>query len=208
MRNQPSSLNPQPCRLLCLLCILVLLLPLAVGQVPTESVSPVMLGSPSYRWRELGTITASQAVPAVTAMEYSDVLALADAKTFVWNIENWGRKAMMSFQTTADADSTTVVLLAFADPWMQDQYGRLTLGDDAVYGGQLVLTGGTQTGSHSNVYVDTIVATDGIFAFTVLDSATDRRCVVSFATQGLKTIVGIATTLEASSTLYAYGRLF
>ena len=195
-------------RIAALAAIMLILLSLAIAQVPTESVSPVILGSPSYRWVELGTITSEQAIPAVTAREYSEVVGLADAKVFVWNIENWGRKAMMSFQTTADADSTTIILLAFADPLMADQYGRTSLGDDAVYGGQLVLTGGTQTGSHANVYVDTIVATDGVFGFSVSDSAANDRCIVSFQTQGFKTIVGIATSLQASSTLYAYGRLF
>lgn len=195
-------------RIVALMCVLMILLPMAFGQVPTESVAPVILGSPSYRWVELGTITSEQAIPAVTAREYSEVLGLADAKVFIWNIENWGRKAMMSFQTTADADSTTVVLLGFADRLMVDQYGSLSLGDDAIYGGQLVLTGGTQTGSHGNVYADTIVATDGAFTFAVMDSGNNRRALVAFQTQGLKTIVGIATSLEASSTLYAYGRLF
>jgi len=197
-------------RIVALAAIILILLSLAIapGQVPTESVSPVILGSPSYRWVELGPITSEQAIPAVTAREYSEVIGLPDAKVFVWNIENWGRKAMLSFQTTADADSTTVVLLGFADRLMKDQYGNLSLGDDAVYGGQLVLTGGTQTGSHGNVYADTIVATDGVFTFSVMDSAANRRCIVAFQTNGLKTIVGIATTLQASSTLYAYGRLF
>jgi len=183
-------------------------LPPVSAQLPTDSVTPVILGSPAYRWKELGTITASQSAPAVSARSYSSVTGLAVAKTFIWDLPNWGRKAQMSFQTDADADSTTIILLAFADPQMFDQYGNLSLGDDAVYGGQLVLTGGTQVGSHSNVYADTIVGTDGVFSFSVLDSATDRRCIVEFNTRGFKTIVGIATTLQASSTLYAYGRLF
>jgi len=201
-------------RIFCLIglatiAVAILTIPLAQAQPPrAESPVPVLLAGTGYRWSELGTITSQQDVPAVADRDYTTVLALADAKVFVWNIENWGRKAQMSFQTTADADSTTIVLLAFADRLMRDQYGTLSLGDDAVYGGQLVLTGGKQVGSHSNVYVDTIVATDGIFGFGVSDSAADRRCVVSFQTCGFQTIVGIATTLQASSTLYAYGRLY
>lgn len=183
--------------------------PQTQAQPPAASTPlPTILGSPVYRWHELGTITSSQAYPAVGDRNDIDVLGLADAKTFIWYPDSWGRKAMLSFQTTADADATTIVLLAFAERKMFDTSDELTLEDDAIYGGQLALTGGTQVGSHSNVWVDSIVATDGFFSFTVCDHAGNRRATVEFNTKGCKAIVGIATTLQASSTLYAYGRLF
>lgn len=182
-------------------------LPFCFGQFLNQKPTAVTLAGPWWPWSEIGTITSSQAYPAVGARGYDDVEALADAKTFVWTVPNLARKAQMSFQTTADADSTTIVLMGFADSVMYDTTGS-TEDDDAIYLGQLVLTGGKQVGSHSNVYVDTIVATDGLAVFAVSDSATDRRCVVTFQTNGLKYIYGIATTLQADSTLYALGRFY
>ena len=64
-------------------------------------------------------------------------------------------------------------------------------------------------GTDANVYVDTIVsAEDGFLSFSISDTGNDRRCVAEFQTKGLKRLVGIATTLQGSSTLYAEGRLW
>lgn len=188
-----------------LLLLVMCVLPLCVA-VYSSRISSVMIAGPISPWRELGSITASQAIPEVTARTYTEVIALGDAKTFVWNLEDAARKLQMSFQTTADADATTIALLGFADDKSYDSDGAASVDDDAVYLGSLALTGGTQTGKHTNVYVDTIVATSGVASFTVLDSTADRRCVVEF-TSKYKIIVGIATTLQASSTLYAEGRM-
>lgn len=188
--------------LVCLMC-----LPLCLGQMSTSQVTPVTLATPQSRWRELDTITASQAYPEATDRDFTAVAALTATKTIVWELDNWARKVQMSFQTNTNADSTTIALMGFAD---SKSFGvgatSAALDDDAVYLGQLVLTGGTQMGKHSNVYVDTIVATDGVCSFSVLDSATNRRCVVEFNSK-YKIIVAVATTLQASSTLYAEGRL-
>lgn len=183
-------------------------LPLTAAALYQTDVIPVMLASPQHRWSELGTITASNSYPAVGDRDYTTVDALPDANVVEWDVPNWARKAMMSFETTANADSTTVVFLAFADSKQYTTADALTLDDDALYGGQLVLTGGQQVGSHSNVCVDTIVATDGVFTFAVYDSGNDRRCTVEFNTKGFKKITIIATSLHAASTLYVEGRFF
>lgn len=191
------------------LIALFLTAPILMGQLSQRSIQPVMLSSPQSRWQELGTITSSQAIPAVTDRDYAAVAALTDAKTIVWDLgSDVGRKRQLSFQTTADADSTTVVLLGFADIASTTSAGANTLTDDAVYLGTIVLTGGQQTGKHSNVYVDTAVATDGVWSFSVIDSGNDRRCVVEFSDKGFKHVVMIATTLQAGSTLYAEARKF
>lgn len=195
-------------RIVIILCIAFVMLPLCVAQITGTRVTPVMLSSPQSRWVEVGTITASQAYPAVGDRDYTTVAALDGTKTFVWNIDSVTRKVQMSFQTSADADSTTIALLGFADANSVALDETTSLTDDAVYLGQLVLTGGQQTGKHSNVYVDTIVGTDGVASFSVLDSAANRRCIVEFQTKGYTWIVGIATTLQAGSTLYAEGRSF
>lgn len=187
---------------------LLLAAPLLVAQIAeVEGLkpTPVILATPFARWEEIGTITAEQAYPDVNDRDYTTVAALPDANTVTWQLPGYARKVQMSFQTTADADSTTVVLMGFADAYSRDLNDAL-VDDDAVYLGTLALTGGTQAGKHSNVYVDSIVATDGVCQFSVLDHAANRRCVVEFNSK-YKIIVIVATTLQGSSTLYAEGRL-
>ena len=194
--------------MLIALC-LALALPFCMAQITTPSVQPVSLGSSRSLWTELGTITATQAYPAVGDRDYTTVNALTDANVVEWDVENWGRKAMLTFQTTANADSHVFVILGFASDKSISTTGARTLDDDAIYCGTLTLTGGQQTGKHSNVYVDTIVsAEDGFLSFSISDTGNDRRCVAEFQTKGLKRLVGIATTLQGSSTLYAEGRLW
>ena len=195
-------------RVLAIGFVCALLLPLCLGQITSTSVQPVMLASPQARWTEIRTITASNVYPAVANRDYPTVTALPDANNVEWELDNWARKAMFSFQTTANADATVVEVWGFADNKSYDTSDGLTLDDDAVYCGALTLTGGQQTGKHSNVYVDTIGATSGVLAFTVSDSGNDRRAIVECNTKGLKTLIFIATTLQGSSTLYVEGRLY
>ena len=196
-----------------LLAGLCLALPLAVGQLASTRITPVMIAAPQSRWAELGTITEPNDYPDVDERDFTTLwttatTGLPDANTVTWDLSaETGRKRQFSFQTTADADSTTVVILLFAGNKSYALAGGLTLDDDAVYGGQLVLTGGLQVGKHSNVYVDTIVATDGMWSFSVIDSGNDRRCVVEIASdKGYHKVMFIATTLHSSSTLYVEGR--
>lgn len=178
---------------------------MAGSGIERAEVTPVMLSTPYARWVELGTITGQQALPGIADRDYTTVAAITDANSFTWTVPNYGRKVQMCFQTTADSDSTTIALMGFADAYSYGTSNAL-VDDDAVYLGQLALTGGQQYGKHSNVYVDTIVPTDGVCSFTVLDSANNRRCVVEFNSK-YKIIVAVATTLAAKSTLYAEGRI-
>jgi len=189
-------------------CLVAIALPLVMGQVVTPSVQPVMLASPRTLWTELGTIAGTTTTLAVGNRDYTTVAAIADANQVEWNLANWGRKEMISFQTNANADSHVVEVWAFADNKAINTSGIASLDDDAVYGGTLTLTGGQQTGKHSNVYVDTVDVSDanGVFDYTVRDSANDRRATVEFQDKGFKRIVFITTTQQASSTLYIEGR--
>jgi len=184
----------------------VLMLCMASSHDDYTSIVPVALASPPSPWIEIGTITSQQDYPGVADRDYTTVAALAPAKTFVWTLPGATRKVQLSFQTTADADSTTVVLMGFAAAKSRDTSDN-EIDDDAVYLGQLVLTGGQQVGKHSNVYVDTAVATDGVCNFGVFDSGNNRRCVIEF-TAKYKIIIAVATTLQAKSTLYAEGRIY
>lgn len=188
--------------------LVAICLPFAMGQLTTPNVQPVMLSSPESRWTELGTLTASNSYPAVTDRDYTTVSALPDANTITWDLPNYARKVQLSFQTTANADADVVVIMGFASNKTYDTSNSLSLDDDALYCGQLTLTGGQQTGKHTNVYVDTIVPSDGVFTFSALDSGNDRRCIVEFNAKGLGQLVMIATTLESATTLYAEGRIW
>lgn len=188
--------------------VLALAVPLCMAQLWTKQITPVARSAAASRWVEIGNLSTAQAYPAVTARDYTSVSALADAATIVWDMSNEPqRKRQLSFQTTADADSTTIALLGFADRNSTTPTGANTNDDRAVYLGQIVLTGGTQTGQHSNVYVDTAVATDACWYFDVCDSGNDRRCVINIASnQGYKLVYIVATTLAGGSTLYAEAR--
>jgi len=191
-----------------LLIIFIALALLCIGAQVTSTITIVTLTNPFNRWTEVGTITGAQAYPGVADRDYTTVAACTDANTAVINVPNWAKFVMLSFQTTANADSTTLGLMGFASNKQVSTTGAVTLDDDGVYLGQLALTGGLQVASHSNVYVDTIVATDAIAVWDVLDSATDRRAIVNFNAKGFKTIYLFATTLQASSTLYVNVRFY
>ena len=172
-----------------------------------EVPQPYYLASPELPWCELGTITVQQAYPAVGARDYSTVIALAAANRVLWELPNPSSGFMLRFQTSADADGHVVSLLGFAAPKkLSAPTDGSWLDDQAVLLGSLALTGGQQVGSHSNVYVDTIVATDGLWQWTVADSGNNRIAVAFGDTKTFKQVVVIATTLEAAKTLYVEGK--
>jgi hypothetical protein len=168
---------------------------------------PYYLATPQMPWAELGTITAAQDYPAVDARDYPTVQALTATKRIVWPISKQASGFMLRFQTKADADATVVSLLGFASQKMLDLLGNW-IDDHALYLGALTLTGGKQVGPHSNVYVDTIVASNAIWSMSEMDSGNDRIAVVRGDTKGIKTAVIIATTLQESTTLYVEGRTY
>lgn len=168
---------------------------------------PTYLATPQIPWMELGTITAQQAYPAGNARDYTAVAALAAANRIIWPIHNSVTGFMLRFQTSADADAHTVQLMGFADAKMLNAAGAW-IDDHAMFLGSLVLTGGTQVGPHSNVFVDSIVATDGIWTFSVLDHAANRIAIVKGDTKGIKLMVAVVSSLQAGKTLYIEGRTY
>lgn len=165
------------------------------------------LASPELPWCEWGTITASQAYPDVDARDYTNVAALAAANRVIWELPNPSSGFMLRFQTTADADSHVLALLGFASAKkLNAPTGGSSIDDQAVLLGTLTLTGGKQVGSHTNFYVDSIEAVDGLWQFTVADHAQDRIAVAWGDTKTFKLVVLIATTLQADATLYVEGK--
>jgi len=168
---------------------------------------PTYLASPELPWCELGSITVQQAYPDVDARDYPTVVALTATKRVLWSLPNPSSGFMLRFQTTTNADSHVVSLLGFASPTMLSAPTAGTrLSDHAVLLGALTLTGGQQVANHSNVFVDTIVAADGLWQFTVADSGNDRIAVAWGDSKTLKAVVVIATTLHAAKTLYVEGK--
>lgn len=171
---------------------------------------PTYLSTPQIPWMELGTITVQQAYPAVGARDYTSVAALAAANRVIWPIHNSATGLMLRFQTNADSDAHTVQLLGFADAKMLNAAGS-EIDDHAMFLGQLALVGGQQVGPHSNVYVDQITATDGIWTFSGLDAGTagaHRIAAVKGDTRGIKIVVFVVSALQASATLYIEGRTY
>ncbi len=191
----------------CLFAAVLIGVSLCMAQVPSGQPQPTVRSSPTSRWQELGTITSAQTYPLVGDRNRTDVAALADAKTVVWDLDSNARNFMLRFQTTADNDSTTISMLGFAEAYKYNLYNR-QIDDDALFCASIVLTGGKQVASHSNFYVDTAVVTDGVLTLIASDSGNDRICVVSGNTKGLKRLVFIATTLQTDSTLYVEGRCY
>ena len=167
----------------------------------------VFTATPCIPWYELGSITAAQAYPAVGARDYTAVAALTATKRVIWDVPEHVTSAMLAFQTNADADAHVVQVLGFGSPKMLDAAGA-SQSDHAMFLGQLTLTGGKQAGPHSNFFVDSIVAVDGVGIWTVFDHAGDRIAVAKFDTKGLKTIVFIASELQLNSTLRIQARTY
>jgi len=165
-------------------------------------IQPTFTTTPGAIWESLGTITENNGSPAVAVRDYSTLIALNDANCAVWTAPEDVSTLELRFQTTADADSTTVELwLArgsyYVDGSTEDSFTLAT---------SLVLTGGTQVGPNSNVFVDTIANTDTwISSGAVADSAANRICHYVISLHGYKKVVFVTSALEASSTLYIDG---
>ena len=147
-------------------------------------------------WGLIGEITASKAALAVTGRKASDIAAFARGSYALWEVPLRINTAEIKFSTTADADAHVVDVYAARG------------NSDYVLVGTLTLTGGTQTGPNSNVYVDTIVE-GGIVWNTscteVINTAGNHiaRWIINLV--GYNRILFIATTLASNTTLQVYG---
>ncbi len=183
--------------------ILLVGIPLLVGFSRTQSgdpIQPVVMTDPESKWIEGGPLTVQQAYPAVNARSYTAVEALASTGMISFNVPNDAVGFMLAFQTTANADSQAVTILVAPSGTKQPA----TIVDDYLFGGSVALTGGTQVGSHSNVYCDVATPTDGLLSLTAYDSgaANERVAVVVGDARRFKKIRIIATILAAKTEVY------
>ncbi len=174
-----------------------------------QIIIPKNLVTPKVPWKNLGSITASQATLAVGARDYSAVLALDVTKRILWlDIPEDVSGVFFRYQTSANADGHVIESWVCPDATYQDG----TTEDSFMLGNVLTLTGGQQVGPGSNVFVDTIVEADdtvGVLAGgTILDSAADRVCLYRQDLEGYKKIAFIATTLQAGKTLKVDARWY
>jgi hypothetical protein len=155
----------------------------------------------------VGVISRQITYPGVSERDCE----MCDANTaiVVWHVPNGASSVEFKFETTADSDSQVVGLMvaAGASGKQYDRYGRAQT-DDYEFGGSLALTGGTQVGRNSNVYVDTVTVSDanGLLDMDPVDSAHNRVCVVRADSWGYKEIAFLCTTAASNTTIYVYCR--
>ena len=169
-------------------------------------ITPTIAGGPARLWKNIGNLTATQATPGVAARDWATMVALTDAKTIQWDVPELSEYAELRFETKADADAHVIEIWVAAGQYMADG----TTEDQFTLGSILTLTGGKQQATVSNFFVDTIVVTasNGVLIDddSVLDSATDRVAIYRVNMKGWRKAIMIATTYEASTTLYAHAR--
>lgn len=171
---------------------------------------PNYLTSPRVRWQAIGDLSGSETSPAVGDRGYTAMwTTLIDANTIKWSVPEDASGAEFRFETDANADSTTIEIWVSASSTITTNAGLDSdTEDNFTLGAILVLTGGQQVASNSNVYFDTITYTNYVLKGTVLDSAADRIGIYKVDLRGYKRVVIIATTLQASTTLYADAKWF
>ena len=168
-------------------------------------IQPTIAAGPTSRWTNLGNLTDTQTTPGVGARDWATMIALTDAKTIKWDIPELAEHAELRFETKADADAHVVEMWVAAGQYMADG----TTEDQFTLGAILTLAGGKQQATVSNFFVDTIAVTasNGVLIDgTVLDSATDRCAIYRVNMRGWRKGIIIATTFQASTTLYAHAR--
>ena len=147
-------------------------------------------------WGLIGEITASKAALAITGRKASDIAAFARGSYALWEVPLRINTAEIKFSTTADADAHVVDVYAARG------------NSDYVLVGTLTLTGGTQTGPNSDVYVDTMVESDIDWEASgtdVIRSTGDHIARWYIKLMGYSRLLFIATTLETDATLRIEG---
>ena len=147
-------------------------------------------------WGLIGEITASKAALGVTGRQAADVAAFAAGSYALWEVPIRVNTAEIKFATDADADAHVV-----------NVYAARGNSDYALIGA-LTLTGGTQTGPDSNVYVDTMVEGTMVWKSSgtqVIDTANNGISRWRIDLDGYSRLLFIATTLASSTTLQVYG---
>jgi hypothetical protein len=159
------------------------------------------LGTLFSEFETLGTIKTQGTALAVGGRAWTNVKSYfkTPSSTYVaWNVPIDCNATELRFQTTADADTQVVQVWGACG---KDHFTLLVT---------LALTGGTQVGDSSKVFVDTIVATtEGLFqSGKVMDSAANRICRYGVDLNGYSKLLFIATTLAANTNLVIQGRVW
>jgi len=151
-------------------------------------------------WQLIGTISVAGTTLAVGSRAWSDVksyFATASTAYLAWDVPIGAYGVEFRFQTTTDADADVVEIWGACG---KDHFTLLAT---------LTLTGGTQEGDSSLVFVDTIVASTEnlVNSGKVMDSAANRICRYAVDLCGYSKLLFISTTLQASTGLTIQGRI-
>lgn len=144
--------------------------------------------APKCAWHELGSISDANAALDVGDRIYSTA---EEVNCVTWDIPADARTVEFRFRTTADADSHVLEIYA-----MRGETDYYTLAES------LALTGGKAEAAGTDVFVDTIAATQTWIANgTVVDSAADRMARLVMKTYGYTRLLFLVSTLESKATL-------
>ena len=162
------------------------------GMIEESMLASARLRTDQKGWETIGTITESQTTLGGSARDWDSVKALATAKVVKKAIYVDTNAAEFRFQTDSDDDSHIVELWAARG---QDHYARVAI---------LTLTGGTQVGDSSQVFIDTIVESTLWWPrkrTEKYDSGNNSICRYWIDLLGYSKLLFIATTLESGTTL-------
>jgi hypothetical protein len=182
-----------------------LLLTLGFHRAPGETAPPAAVRE--IDWQSVvttvATLSACQGEPAVTARNYVTLDALPDANCTIVEVDPRARYAEIGFQIDADGNTATILALLAPhryDPGSgenRDAYPRFTRA------WSFAITGGAQTGPNSNVFADTIVATQYTPSVGVVsDSAGNYRCRFDVDLRGVTYLAFVRTDSDANLTTY------
>jgi len=184
---------------------------LCLGFHATPGLEPIPQSTHSLTWqagtKTLATLTACNGAPGVTARDYDSLDALPDANCTIVEVDP--RASFYEFDCEIDADANTATVLVLGAPYRYDpgsganrdvmpRFTRLW---------SWAITGGTQTAPNSNVYADTIVATQYTPSVGVVsDSGGDYICRFDVDCRGLAYLAFLRTDSDPNLTVYVDGR--
>jgi len=164
----------------------------------------VRLATKQFDWTEIGQLEQSQTALAVTARTHAAAVALGSGKAAVFEFPEEANGGLFRFETTADADAHVVEMYVGAYDTANPELCQLSRV------ATLTLTGGTQTGTQSNVFVRTLAISNEKWLKTLVAKSyadgSDDIAELFFDLLGSAVIVFVASTFEANADLYIYYR--
>ncbi len=159
--------------------------------------NPVHKVSPPVRWKNIGNIISSTTTPAVTARDYSTMIARSTETTIEWVMPNDIGKLELRFS------AGTSEKLNILEIWLARgaTMANGSTEDHFMHAFSLEVTTATQTGPYSNVFCDTIVEALDNWSATSTVYASGTSVIGLYEIGGLKgysEMIIIGTTVAAT----------